>query len=254
MTEEDQSSQFLDNLPKGFVTPNDAAGRLLLGEYGAVFVAQGGAIPPKKVVFENEADVAAFQSTLKTTSDTSNGVKFELQAPAMKALNSAQAEARSVGLSISPRGADSARRNYDQTVSLWASRVNPGLVYWVGKGRITQAVAARIKKMTPYEQVSEILQLEQDKIFFAKSLDKSIIYSVAPPGTSQHLSMLALDVRENEDPRVRQIMAKHGWFQTVVSDLPHFTYLGVPEAKLEKLGLKKVTNSNRTFWIPAIVR
>ena len=97
-----------------------------------------------------------------------------------------------------------------------------------------------------------ILGLERDGIFFAKDLSKSIIYSVAPPGTSQHLSMLALDVKEYEDARVRAILAKHGWYQTVVSDLPHFTFLGVAEKDLPKLGLKMVTNADRSFWIPDI--
>jgi hypothetical protein len=76
------------------------------------------------------------------------------------------------------------------------------------------------------------------------------MYSVAPPGTSQHLSMLAIDIAEFNDARTREIMASHGWFQTVISDLPHFTYLGVDEAALPDLGLKKVLNGDRGFWIP----
>jgi len=43
-----------------------------------------------------------------------------------------------------------------------------------------------------------------------KSLDKSIIYSVAPPGASQHLSMLALDVKEFQNAKVRETLARHG--------------------------------------------
>ena len=252
MTEPEQKNAFLDNLPKDFEQPNDDAGNLLLKEYGAVFLARNGAVPPKKVVFKDEADVAAFQASLKTSLEKIGGYKIELQSAAMTALKDAIAEARASKISISPRGADSARRGYTQTVSLWASRVNPGFVYWVGKGRVTQAEAKRIKALTPYEQVSEILKLEQDNIFFAKSLDKSIIYSVAPPGTSQHLSMLALDVKEFDNPQVRLILAKHGWFQTVSSDLPHFTYLGVEESELSQLGLKMVSNGGRTFWIPDI--
>jgi hypothetical protein len=64
--------------------------------------------------------------------------------------------------------------------------------------------------------------------------------------------MLAFDVKEHEDPRVRALLAKHKWFQTVVSDLPHFTYLGVEETELPGLGLKKVTEGGRTFWVPDI--
>lgn len=250
LNEMNANKGFLDNLPKGFEQPTDDAGRLLLREYGAVFLARNGAVPPKKVVFRDENDVAAFQATLQRSSESIGGTTVELQSAAMSALQKARAEAQQSGLNITPRGADSARRGYNQTVSLWASRVNPGFVFWVGKGRVTQAEANRIKALTPYQQVPEILRLEQSNIFFAKSLDKSIIYSVAPPGTSQHLSMLALDVEQNENVKVRSILAKNGWFQTVVSDLPHFTYIGVKESELAGLGLKQVQNGGRTFWIP----
>ena len=64
--------------------------------------------------------------------------------------------------------------------------------------------------------------------------------------------MLALDVSEFENANVRRILADHGWFQTVASDLPHFTYLGVKESELPGLGLKKVTNAGRDFWVPNI--
>ena len=92
--------------------------------------------------------------------------------------------------------------------------------------------------------------MEAEGIYFAKDLSKSVIYSVAPPGASQHLSLLALDVAEFNDPNVRRILSKHRWYQTVVSDLPHFTFLGISEDELPKLGLKIVTNDDREFWIP----
>lgn len=252
METEAPAGDYYSQLPKGFELPADDSGRLLLREYGAVFVARGGAVPPQKVVFKDEADVAAFQNSVKRSSVTIGGVNLELQAAAMAALKAAIAEAAASGLSIGPRGADSARRGYDQTVGLWASRVNPGFVLWVGRGKVTQAEANRIKALSPYEQVPEILRLEQQGIYFARTLDKSIIYSVAPPGTSQHISMLALDVKEFENTAVRAILAKNGWFQTVASDLPHFTYLGVQEKDLPGLGLKKVISNERPFWVPAI--
>ncbi|MEP6947074.1 MAG: hypothetical protein ABJA02_14230 [Acidobacteriota bacterium] len=250
VTETSKDKPFLANLPADFVQPSDEAGRLLLREYGSVFVARGGASAPKKEVFKDDADVRSFQDSLKRSVEIIGGMKVELQSPAMSALKDAIAEAKASGLSIGPRGPDSSRRGYDQTVTLWASRVNPGLAYWVGKGRVTAADAARIKNLTPFEQVPEILKLEQQGIYFAKDLSKSIIYSVAPPGTSQHMSMLALDVKEFDDPSVRAVLAKHGWYQTVASDLPHFTFLGVPESELPGLGLKRITNSGRTFWVP----
>jgi hypothetical protein len=100
--------------------------------------------------------------------------------------------------------------------------------------------------------VPVVLALETKGIWFAKDLSKSIIYSVAPPGTSQHLAMLAFDVKEFAERRVREILARNGWFQTVVSDLPHFTYLGVAENDLPDLGLKRVLSGEQAFWVPGI--
>ena len=241
---------FFKHLPKDFILPRDESEALLLREYGSMLVAGKGVGRPLKVFFQDEADVGAFQASLKRATAVIGGITIELQAAAMEELVEAQAEARLAGLSISPRGVDSARRGYQQTVSLWASRVNPGLVHWVVKGRISRVEADRIRALTPYQQVPEILRLEQQGVFFAKDLSKSIIYSVAPPGSSQHLSMLALDVKEFDDERVRAILAKHGWYQTVVSDLPHFTFLGHDESELPSRGLKLVVNSGRRFWIP----
>ena len=253
MAESDQNRTFFKNLPKGFAQPKNDPERLLLKEYGAVYVARGGVTPPSKIVFKDEAEVSAFQAGLAKSTENIGGISVDLQSAAMTALREARAEAQKSGLTIGPRGADSARRGYKHTVDLWASRVNPGFVHWVALGRVTQNEANRIKALSPFEQVPEILTLEKSGIYFAKDLSKSIIYSVAPPGTSQHLSMLALDVKEFEDARVRAILYKHGWYQTVVSDLPHFTYLGVTsDAELTGLGLKKVENAGRVFWVPDI--
>lgn len=243
---------FEANLPSGFERPADDVGRKLLKEYGAVFIARGGAKPPTTVIFKDEAAVSSFQSSLTKSKKTIGGVSIELQSAAMDALEKAVAEARASGKSITPRGADAARRNYNGTVELWKSRVEPGLKHWTGKGRITASDATRISGLSPFEQVPEILKLESQGIFFAKDLSKSIIYSVAPPGTSQHLSMLALDIAEHDQADVRAILRKHGWYQTVVSDLPHFTFLGVPENELSGLGLKKETNDGREYWLPSL--
>lgn len=247
-----KSGGFTANLPEGFTHPTDDAGRRLLKEYGAVFVARGGAVPPPVVFFKDEAAVTAFQAAAGSSWETVGGVSVELQSAAMKALQVAVAEANQAGASITPRGSDASKRRYRDTVALWKSRVDPGLEHWSGKARISAADAARIRLLSPFEQIPEIFKLEADKIYFAKDLSKSIVYSVAPPGSSQHLSMLALDVSEHDNEKVRSILAKHGWFQTVISDLPHFTFLGVPETELTKLGLKKNTNGDRIYWVPDI--
>lgn len=220
----------------------------LLPEYGAIFATA--AVPPPKIVFEDECAVSAFQDRLEIGRANIGGFDLELQKPAMHALLSAVQEAEKQGLSISPRGADSARRDYRGTVELWASRVEPALDHWLGQGRITSEQADEIRGRSPFEQVPVVFELERDEIWFAKDLSKSIIYSVAPPGTSQHLAMLAFDIAEFDDLAVREILAGSGWFQTVVSDLPHFTYLGVSREELPARGLKKVVYREREFWIP----
>ena len=248
-TETPKSGGFQGNLPAGFQMPTDAVGQKMLREYGAMFVAKG-VTPPNVVVFRDESEVSAFQTGAQKSSENIGGVTIELQSAAMNALKEAAAEAKGKNLSISPRNADSAKRSYKQTVDNWKSRVDPGLTFWVGKGRISQADANRIKALSPTEQIPEIFKLEDQGIFFAQGNQKTIIYSVAPPGTSQHISMLALDVAQFDNPAVRQVLANHGWFQTVPSDLPHFTYLGVKESELPGLGLKKVSEGGRDFWVP----
>jgi hypothetical protein len=111
---------------------------------------------------------------------------------------------------------------------------------------------ARLKGLPRRSQVAEVLALEKEGIFFSKDLSKSILYSIAAPGASQHIAMLAFDVNEFDNPRVREILAKHGWFQTVLSDLPHFTFLGLKEKDLPKNGLMQVEVDGQTFWIPNV--
>jgi len=247
-----ESGKFEKNLPSDFEKPSDEIGKRILKDYGSVFVAKGNAIPPKSVIFKDEAAVSAFQSSLKTSSEKIGSIDVELQTPAMNALKEAIAEAKQTNLTITPRSKDSSKRTYGETVELWASRVNPGLEHWVKKGKLPQAEADKIKNLSPFEQVSEIFKLEDQGMFFAKDLSKSIVYSVSPPGSSQHLSLLALDINEHENKKVCDILAKHGWFQTIISDLPHFTYLGVKQEELPNLGLKKDESTDRVYWLPAI--
>ena len=240
---------FFKNLPEDLRYEDDAAQRRLLHEYGAVFVARG-VVRPDRIVFSDEEEVRRFQGSLDIAGSDVGGYFIELQRAAMDALLAAVSQARTSGLSITPRGPDSGRRNYADTIDLWKSRVEPALVHWVGRGRMTLEQADAIRAMSQFEQVPEIFKLEADGIYFAKDLSKSIIYSVAPPGASQHLSLLAFDVAEFADPDVRAILAKHFWYRTVVSDLPHFTFLGAAEDELNHLGLKCVDSAGQKFWVP----
>ena len=246
------TSSFERNLPEDFVLGDDAAHQRLFREYGAVFVARGGVTPPNRVVFADEDEVRAFQSRLDIAESRIGDFDLELQSAAMASLRKAIAEVAESGLTITPRGQDSARRNYDDTIALWKSRVEPALIHWVEQDRLTTEQASEIRALTPYEQVAKVFALEESGIYFAKDLSKSIIYSVAPPGASQHLSLLAFDVAEFEEKRVRRILARNYWYQTVTSDLPHFTFLGVEESELPELGLRMVRSCEREFWVPDI--
>lgn len=235
-----------------FCPAADALARRVLEEYGAMFVAEGVRLPPV-CVFETEGEVESFQLEAGWRAAEFGGAVVELQPAAMGALLRACEEARSHGLSITPRGgAEAARRNFEDSLRLWRSRCDPALEHWCGQGRLDESEAERVRRLPLREQVAAVLELERAGLFFSKDLSKSILRSVAAPGASQHLAMLAFDASEFQDARVRDLFARHGWFQTVLSDLPHFTYLGLEENELPSHGLRRVEEFGQTFWVPDI--
>jgi hypothetical protein len=239
----------LDNI----CPPSDPVSRRILEEYGAIFVADKKVTPPPVCIFTNEEQVTKFQDEAGFEAEVIGYDEVELQPEALKKLNKAREEAQKEGLDITPRdGAEAARRNYEDSVRLWNSRFEPALDYWQSQGRLTAEQVAHLRSLPLSQQIAEVLELEKSGIYFSKDLSKSILYSIAAPGTSQHIAMLAFDVNEFENPRVREIMAKHGWFQTVLSDLPHFTFLGLKEKDLPKHGLRSVEINGQMFWIPNV--
>ena len=231
----------------------DPVSRRVLEDYGAMFVASESVMPPPVCVFKTEVDVEAFHKKAKFSSARIGGSSIDLQPAAMQALLEARQEATEAGLNITPRGGtEAARRSFDDTRRLWDTRFLPALVHWQRMGRLSKEQAARLRALPLDQQVGEVLELEKKGIFFSKDLSKSILYSIAAPGTSQHIAMLALDVTQFADVRVRRILARHGWFQTVKSDLPHFTFLGVTEERLPALGLVEVMSGKQKFWIPNV--
>ena len=131
-------NRFFSHLPSS-VTAKTEVEMLLLREYGSVFIASGGATPPPKIVFPDQAEVIEFQDCVEIRRALIGGFELELQAAAMEQLLAAKMEAESQKLTISPRGQDSARRDYDATVALWASRVEPALDHWVKEGRLKES-------------------------------------------------------------------------------------------------------------------
>lgn len=257
------SAAFYDALKKALkkrktkleaICPNgDLVARRVLEDYGAMFLANKRVKPPPVCVFTSEEQVTRFQEETGYVTETVGDADIELQAEAMKSLLKAREEAQTEGLDITPRdGAEAARRNYEDSLRLWDTRFLPALDYWQAQGKLTPEQVVRLRNLPLNEQVAEVLKLERDGIYFSKDLSKSILYSIAAPGTSQHIAMLAFDVTEFQEPRVREILAQHGWFQTVLSDLPHFTFLGLKEKDLPKQGLRKVEVDGQAFWIPNV--
>ncbi len=232
---------------------DDPVARRVLHDYGAMFVGADTVALPPCCVFTSEDQVASFQKEAGLAAATFGDAVVELQPAAMSALLQARAVARAQGLEISPRdGAEAARRSYADTVRLWNSRFSPALDHWTRAGRLTETQAERLRGLPVQKQVAEVLELEQEGIFFSQDLSKSVLYSIAAPGTSQHIAMLAFDAIEFLDPRVREVLEQNGWFQTVLSDLPHFTFLGLAEEELPGRGLKRTEVGGQTFWIPDV--
>ncbi|HSS22768.1 MAG TPA: hypothetical protein VLL54_22030 [Pyrinomonadaceae bacterium] len=237
---------------EGICPSSDPVSRRVLADYGAIFVAKKVMTPPV-CVFTSDEEVAQFQEDAGYVSEFISYDQVELQPEAMKQLLKAREAAQKENLDITPRdGAEAGRRSFADSLNLWHTRFQPALTYWQSQGRLTEEQVARLKGLPLRQQIAEVLELEKSGIFFSKDLSKSILYSIAAPGTSQHIAMLAFDVNEFDNPRVREILAKHGWFQTVLSDLPHFTFLGLKEKDLPKYGLKQVEVDGQKFWIPNV--
>lgn len=226
-------------------------------EYGAMFATK--ATPPPTIIFASAVEVEAFQSSLRVDRAVFGEHEITLQTDALCALGMAVSRVAQQGRNLRARAADAGARSYDDTVRLWTRNVTRGLEHWQSLGRITTEHAQSISARAPVEQVAPILNLEDsDQLFFGTFFDRSILYSVAAPGASQHLSLLAFDVAEYEDSVVEEELALSGWYRTVPNDLPHFTYLGHARDTLPGLGLQHTTRTFGEhvygFWVPDLER
>src|SRR5687767_3101041 len=225
--------------------------RRVLEDYGAMFLAAKSVTPPPRCVFTSEEEVQQFQDAAGFSGAMIKGAQIQLQPAAMTALLAARENAIAEGLDITPRdGAEAARRSYADTLRLWNTRFLPALDYWEAQGKLSAPQTDRLRNLAIDQQVAEVLHLEKDGIFFSKDFSKSVLYSIAAPGTSQHVAMLAFDVIEFHSARIRELLASEGWFQTVLSDRPHFTFLGLREDDLTRRGLKRIEVDGQAFWIP----
>ena len=229
----------------------NAMAKRVFDEYGAVFVVKEPSKFPDRCVFNDTADVERFQRSIKTKSAVIGGVVIELQEAAMDSLIEVQKDAEALDLHITPLdGAIAGKRSYNDTVRIWNTRFQRGLDHWVQVGKITEDDATAVRKMDTAHQVEQVIAWESEGFYFSTDFSHSIFSSTAPPGTSQHLSMLAIDIVENNDPTVVTLLAGRGWYRTVLNDATHFTFIGVPESELPNRGLKPVMRGGCKFWVP----
>jgi hypothetical protein len=223
----------------------------VLQSYGAVFVANDSVKLPSTCIYKGDGEVTRFQKSVERKPIDVNGVRIDLQARAASALESAIGEAAAVGLTITAfDGAIAGGRTYGDSLMLWNSRVFPAMEFWIKRGRLSAADRDSLARLDLSDKIAKVLEWESQGIFFSTDRTRSIFTSTAPPGASQHLALLAFDVTEYWNSNVRAILNRNGWFQTVVDDPVHFTYLGFPESELPARGLTAVAKRGQLYWIP----
>ncbi|BAY22753.1 peptidase M15B and M15C, D,D-carboxypeptidase VanY/endolysin [Calothrix sp. NIES-2100] len=187
---------------------------ILLRKYGAVFVNQEPEIKlPEKVILANEQETQEFQSTL-TMIKVDGTNDCYLQQAAGLALNKAK-KIQKIPLK-SGYGSGDCTRTFTTNLRFWQKYANDRTLEKVRQGKET-----------------------------------AILGIVAPPGTSQHLWGLAIDLRVSSQKQ-RQALNQNGWFQTVESDIPHWTYLGLTESQLPLFGFQKKLVREITYWVTPI--
>ena len=185
----------------------------LLRAYGTVFTNQQPGINlPQKVIVNNESETKYFQDTISIAL-VSGTQECYLQKTAAEALNKAKSL---VNIPLKSGYAGDCLRNFATNLRFWNKYANNETLTRVKAGQETK-----------------------------------ILGLVAPPGTSQHLWGLAIDLQVSTSAQ-RQVLNENGWFQTVVSDLPHWTYLGWSEDDLPKFGLQQKTVQGIKYWVTPI--
>ena len=184
---------------------------ILLRSYGAAHVnSQPGIKLPEKVIFGNEQETKEFQATL--TMGKVNGTRnCYLQKPAADALNKARSQIR-IPL-MSSNGNINCTRSFAKTVKLWRKYANNQTLDNVRQGKETR-----------------------------------ILGVVAPPGTSQHLWGLAVDLRVRNQAQIKALN-QNAWYRTVKNDTPHWTYIGYSPEQLEDLGFKDKVIKGIRYWL-----
>jgi D-alanyl-D-alanine carboxypeptidase len=184
---------------------------ILLRQYGSVFVNNNPSIKlPPKVLFTNSQETKLYQNTL-VMAKVNTGKNCYLQKAAADALNKSRTQ---INISLkSGNGGGDCTRTFETNLRFWRKYANNNTLEKVRQGKETR-----------------------------------ILSVVAPPGTSQHLWGLAVDLRVSNSKQ-REVLNQNGWFQTVEGDVPHWTYLGVSEENLNQLGFRKKIVGNIPYWL-----
>ncbi|WP_193196123.1 D-alanyl-D-alanine carboxypeptidase family protein [Nostoc sp. MG11] len=192
---------------------------ILLRAYGAAFVNPDTEIKlPQKDIFANEQETQEFQDTL--IMGQVDGTKdCYLQKSAADALNKARSSYRGASLTL-------------QNIPLKSG---------YGSGDCTRSFATNLRFWHKYANNQILARVQQGK-------ETKILGLVAPPGTSQHLWGLAIDLRASNQ-RQKQALNQNGWFQTVENDIPHWTYIGLREENLSQFGFKNQVVRGITYWV-----
>ncbi len=185
----------------------------LLRSYGTVFINQKSGIKlPQKTILDNELETKSFQDTISITL-VDGTQECYLQKTAAEALNKAKLLER---IALKSGYAGDCLRSFATNLRFWNKYANSETLTRVKTGKETK-----------------------------------ILGLVAPPGTSQHLWGLAIDLQVATSAQ-RRALNQNGWFQTVVNDLPHWTYLGWSENDLPKFGLQQKIIQGIKYWVTPI--
>jgi hypothetical protein len=228
--------------------------RRVFAEYGAVFAATERIKIPPTCIFADEAAVSSFRSKLQIQQVAIRGTNLLLQKDAADALTQVLADAESQGITIAPLdGSIAGGRTYYETLRIWNSRFEPALKYWARCKMISEEEVTAVRSMKLDQQVEKVIEWESKGYWFGTNRSGSIFSSTAPPGTSQHISLIALDIAPPLTPSKRALLNARGWYQTVKGDPGHFTYLGLSESDLPSRGLRSIYFDGWTYWLPDFV-
>lgn len=184
---------------------------ILLRAYGSAFLNQKPEIKlPQKVVFNNEQETKQFQSTL-TMGKVKGTSNCYLQKSAVDALNLAKSQVQIPFKS--GYGASDCTRSFATNLRFWQKYANNNTLEQVRQGKETK-----------------------------------ILGVVAPPGASQHLWGLAVDLRVSNEAQ-KQALNQNGWYRTVEYDVPHWTYVGLAPEKLAEFGFQNKVVEGINYWV-----